>query len=59
MFWRELESRIWSCGRLGFEHVNMSLILYDMLSNLIDFMDSVKSEILIGHRFLFVFLLNL
>ena len=27
MFGRVLESRIWSCGRLGFEHVDMSLVL--------------------------------
>ena len=42
MFWRVLEPRTFSCGRLGFAHVDISIVLFVMFSNVVDFMDGVN-----------------
>ena len=42
MFWRVPESRIWSCGRLGFDNVDIALASTAMLNNLVDCMDGVN-----------------
>ena len=47
MCWRVLESINWSCGRLAFEIVDISCVLYAMLRNAVDFMDGVNWKQLI------------
>ena len=42
MFWRVPESTSWSCGRLGFETIDISLILYDMFRHAVDFMNGIN-----------------
>ena len=42
ILWREFESRLWSCGRLGLEHVDISLVFKDIVSNVVDYMESVN-----------------